>query len=155
MILSAAPTPPTSQGATRARRAIVPWLLLALIVVTVAGTGVAYVDTAKGATHFACISVSSSGNTVTVTTTGLLHLVNGQYYISCSEGSSLPTGNLKSSCLTISAQVEPATIGVGASTEYYYISSSSSSAIALNGAAALANGGEIIDMAGVSLSVSC
>ena len=130
-------------------------VVVALLAIAVVGTGVAVAETAGGATHYACISVTKSGGAVHVTTTGLLHYVSSQYYISCSEGSSLPTSDLTSSCLTISSHVVPATIGVGASTEYYYLSTSGGQAISLQGAAAIANGGEIVDMAGVTLSVNC
>jgi hypothetical protein len=92
---------------------------------------------------------------VKVTTTGLLHYANSQYYISCGEGSSLPTGYYTSSCLTISPQLVPTSLGVGGSTEYYYISTTPGHTIALQGTPPLSNGGEIINTAGVSLLASC
>lgn len=155
MILAATPTTSQPGGATRSRPALVPLLVIALLAIAVVGTGVAYVETSGGAKSYACLSISSSGNVVTVTTSGLLHYVGGQYYVSCGEGSSLPVTYFTSSCLTISPSLVPAKIGVGASTEYYYISATAGHTFNLVGAAPLANGGEIIAMAGISLTVSC
>ena len=155
MILAATPTTSQPAGATRSRPALVPLLVIALLAIAVVGTGIAYVETAGGAKSYACLSVSNSGNVVTVTTSGLLHYTGGQYYISCGEGSSLPITYFTSSCVTISPSLVPAKLGVGASTEYYYLSATAGHTINLVGAAPLASGGEIITMAGVSLTVSC
>jgi hypothetical protein len=129
-------------------------VVLVLIAIVVIGTGVAYVETASGPTSYACLSIAHQGNNEQVTTTGMLHYVKSQYYISCSEGSSLPTSQYTASCLTISPKTIPATIGLGASTEYYYLSANGN-AITLNGAPAPTNGTEIITPQGISLSVSC
>jgi len=155
MILTATPTTPQPGGAARSRPALVPLLVIALLAIAVVGTGVAYVETAGGAKSYACISVSNSANEVTVTTSGLLHYTGGQYFISCGEGSALPTSYFTSSCLSISPSTILAKIGAGASTEYYYLSAPAGHTINLVGATPMANGGEIIVMAGVSLTVSC
>ena len=67
MILTATPTTSQPGGAARSRPALVPLLVIALLAIAVVGTGVAYVETAGGAKSYACISVSNSGNQVTVT----------------------------------------------------------------------------------------
>ncbi len=129
-------------------------MVIVLLAIAVVGTGVAVIETSSGPTHYACLQISHQDSTVTVTTTGLLHYLDAAYYISCNEGSSLPTGTFTSSCLTISPQNIPATIGVGASTEYYHLSASGHT-ITLVGAPAPTNGTEIITPAGISLSISC
>ena len=129
-------------------------VILVLIAIVVIATGVGVADTTGGATSYACMDISHQGSGVTVTTSGLIHYLQSEYYISCNEGSNLPTNQYKASCLTISPENVPASIGVGASTEYYYISASGS-AIALVGAPAPTNGTEIITPAGVSLQTSC
>jgi len=155
MILNA--TPKTSQpgGAARDRPALIPLVVIALLAIAVVGTGIAYLDTARGATSYACMSISHQGSTVQITTSGLLHYIGSQYYISCGEGSSLPTSYFTSSCLTISPSLIPAKIGVGASTEYYYLGVTAGHTITLQGSAPLANGGEIITMSGVSIVAAC
>ena len=129
-------------------------MIVGLIVIVVIGTGAGIASSAGGPAGYACMSISKSGSGVDLTTTGLIHYLNNQYYISCSEGSSLPTGQYKASCLTISPKTVPAAIGSGASTEYYYISASGS-AINLVGAPAPTNGTEIITPASVSLQTPC
>jgi hypothetical protein len=156
LILTATPTTPSSpQGAKRAMPQVSPILIIVLLVIVAVVTGVGYVATSGGATSYACISIAHQGSSLSVTTTGLVHFLKQQYYISCTEGSSLPANAYKSSCLTISPLLVPAPIGTGASTDYYYLSSSSGHAITLVGAAALTNGTEIIPPAAISLSVSC
>jgi len=154
MILSATSTTSPPEGASSKRPAILPTAIIVLLIIVVIGTGVAVFETSSGATHYACLSVSHQDSTVTVTTSGLLHYLNSQYYVSCNEGSSLPITTLTSSCVTILPQNVPASIGVGASTEYYHISAPGHT-ISLQGAPALTNGTEIITPAGISLSVSC
>ena len=144
-----------TQGSPLTKMNAVPLVIIVLIALAVIGTGLGYYETSKGGTNFACMNVTHSGNQVQVTSGGLLHYVGSQYYISCGEGSSLPTSFFSSSCLTITPHVQPATIGVGASTEYYYLASTNGSPVTLQGTAPLANGGEVINMNGVSLSVSC
>jgi hypothetical protein len=109
---------------------------------------------AGGPASYACMSITKSGSGVDLKTSGLIHFLNNEYYISCNEGSSLPTSQYKASCLTISPQTIPASIGVGASTEYYYISANGA-AINLVGAPPPTNGTEIITPASVSLQTSC
>lgn len=154
MIRSATSTASPPEGPPKSRPAILPLVILLLIVIAAVGTAVAYVDTSTGATGYACMSISHQGSSETITTTGLLHYVNSQYYISCNEGSNLPTSKYTASCLTISPQTIPARIGVGASTEYYYISAGGN-AIRLSGAPAPTNGTEIITPSDIFLTVMC
>jgi hypothetical protein len=125
-----------------------------LIVVVVIVTGASYLSTANGPTSYACISIAHQGSSEQIKTTGLLHYAQSQYYISCSEGSSLPTSQYTASCLTISPKTIVASIGLGASTEYYYISANGN-AITLNGAPTPVNSTEYVDPGAISLSVAC
>jgi hypothetical protein len=155
MIRSATSTttsPPPA--AARKRPAILPTALIVLLVIAVIVTGVGVLETTGGASNYACLSVSHQDSTVKVTTTGLLHYLDSAYYISCNEGSNLPTSTFKSLCLTITPQTIPATIGVGASTEYYHLATGGDP-ITLVGAPAPTNGTEIITPSSVSLSISC
>jgi hypothetical protein len=157
LISTATPTttPSSPKGAKRVVPQVSPALIIVLLVIVAVATGVGYVATSGGATTYACIDIAHQGSSLTVTTTGLVHFLKQQYYISCTEGSNLPTNAYKSSCLIITPLLVTAPIGTGASTDYYYLSSSSGSAITLVGAAPLTNGTEIIPPAAISLSVSC
>jgi hypothetical protein len=154
MIRSATSTTSSPEAAAKSRPALLPFAVLVLIAIVVIATGVAYVQASSGPTSYACISIAHQGNNEKITTTGMLHYQQSQYYISCSEGSSLPASQYTASCLTISPQTVPAKIGLGASTEYYYISANGK-AITLNGAPTPTNATEIITPTAVSLSVSC
>lgn len=132
----------------------VQMVILALIVIVVIGAGVAAAQGTGGPTKYSCMTITRSGSTVTVTTSGLIHYVGAQYYITCNEGSSLPASGITSSCLTITPKTILAPIGVGASTEYYYLSSSGSS-LTIHGVPAPTNDTEWITPAGLSLSTSC
>jgi hypothetical protein len=154
MILTATPTTTPSQGGKRGTPSIALMVVIALLAIVVVGTGVGYFETAGGVTNYACMSVTHQGSDISVTTTGMVHLLKGQYYVTCTEGSNLPSTTYKSSCLTITPKVVVAGIGVGASTNYYYLSAAGQ-AITLACAAPLTNGTEIITPAGISLSVSC
>ena len=98
--------------------------------------------------------IAQNGSTLQVTTGGIIHYVKSQYYVTCTEGSSLPTSPLTTSCMTITPQVVVAQIGAGASTYYYYLSAPGHQ-IALQGAPSPTNGTEIITPSGVSINVSC
>jgi len=154
MIVTATNTAPTPKTT---KRGTPPWpalVVVALIVILVIGTGVAYLGASGGPTKYACMSISHQGGEVQITTTGLLHYLKQQYYITCTEGSSLPSNVYTSACLTITPQVVLAGIGVGASTNYYYLSAPAN-AIAVAGAPPLVNGSEIITPSAISLSVRC
>jgi len=153
MIRSATSTTPP-QGTWKAKPALAPIVILVLIAIVVIATGASYLSTAGGPTSYACISIAHQGSNEQIKTTGLLHYVQSQYYISCNEGSSLPTSQYTASCLTISPKTVAASIGLGASTQYYYISATGN-AITLNGAPAPANSTEYVDPAAISLSVAC
>lgn len=153
MIRSATSTT-SPQGTPKARPALVPIVILVLIAVVVIATGASYLSTANGATSYACISITHQGSNEQIKTTGLLHYAQSQYFISCSEGSSLPTSQYAASCLTISPKTVVPPIGLGASTEYYYLSANGN-AITLNGAPTPVNSTEYVDPGAISLSVAC
>lgn len=154
MIRSAAPTTSPAQAAAKTRPALLPIVILALIVIVAVATGVGYAETTGNTTSYACISITHQGSTEKITSTGLLHYVKSQYYVSCNEGSPLPSSQYKASCLTISPKTILAPIGVGATTEHYYISANGN-AITLDGAPTPVNDTEYVNPAAVSLSVSC
>ena len=129
-------------------------VLVVLLAIVVIGTGAGFVATSTGPTSYSCISLSHQGSNVLVKTTGLIHYFKSQYYITCTEGSSLPTSPLTYSCLTITPQSLLAPIGVGATTYYYYLSAPGHT-ITLQGAPAPTNGTEIINPWAVSLLSSC
>jgi hypothetical protein len=133
---------------------LLPLLLIALLVIAAAATGVGVLATSGGSKSFACMDVGQNGSNVQVTTSGLIHFLKGQYYVTCTEGSSLPTSPLTTSCLTISPQLVTAQIGAGAST-YYYNLNAPGHQVALQGAPNPTNGTEIVTPAGVSIVVSC
>jgi hypothetical protein len=154
MIRSETSTTPPPAAAARKMPPLLPVVIIALIVIVAIATGVGVVDTSGGPTSYACLDIAHQGSNELITTSGLLHYLKSEYYVSCSEGSNLPTNQYKASCLTISPQNVPAAIGSGASTEYYYISAAGNS-ITLNGAPPPINGTEIITPASISLSVTC
>ena len=131
-----------------------PTVIIVLIVIVAIGTAIGVAGTSGGPTKYACMQISNLGGNVKITTSGLIHYLKAQYYITCNEGSPLPTGQLKSACVTISPQTIPAQIGIGASTEYYYISGGSGG-ISLQGAPAPTNGTEIIQPTTAYLQTSC
>jgi len=153
MIRSATSTHPPA-GTPRKMAAFLPIVILALIVIVAIGTGAAYAYGASSGTSYACLTISHQGSSETIKTTGLLHWVGSQYYISCNEGSNLPTSGYKASCLTITPKTITAPIGVGAATEYYYISSNGSP-LSLSGAPAPTNATEFINPAAISLTAAC
>jgi hypothetical protein len=128
-------------------------LVIVLLVIAVIATGVGYLQTATGPTSYSCMNLSHQGNNVMIKTTGLIHYVKSQFYITCTEGSSLPTTVLTFSCLTITPQSVTAPIGVGATTYYYYLSAHG--AVTLQGAPAPADGAEITTPSAVSILVTC
>jgi len=136
-------------------RGIVPIVVIILIVIVAIATGVGVLETATGPTTYSCMTISHQGNQLTLKTSGLVHYVKAQYYVTCNEGSTLPTNTLTTSCLTITPQYVPSSIGVGVGTNYFYLSTTSGHAIALQGAPAPTNGTEITTPAAISLSVSC
>jgi hypothetical protein len=156
LTLTATPTttkPPTTK-AKRNLPEILPLLIVILLVIAVAATGIGYLESTSGGTSYGCMTISHQGNGVKVTTDGLIHYVNSGFYITCPEGANLPSSSYKTSCLTVSPKTITAPIGVGASTDYYYLSASGST-ISVAGSPNLSNGTEIITPAGVSLTVTC
>ncbi len=154
MLRSATTTTSTAQAGAGKKPALAPIVILILIAIVVVATGAGYLGTATGPTHYACISISKQGSDVTVTTSGMLHYLNAGYYVSCSEGSSLPKEQFRTSCLTITPKTVLAAIGLGASTEYHYFSAPGHS-ITLQGASAPVNATEFIEPSGLSLTVAC
>jgi hypothetical protein len=155
MIRTATPTTTTSAGAKRTGPTITLIIVIVLLAIVVIGTGVGFIETSQGATSYACMSISHNGNNVTVKTNGLIHFLDNQYYISCAEGANLPSSSYRTSCLTVTSKVIPASISVGASTRYYYLSGTPGHDINLVGTSASTNASEIITPAGVSITVSC
>ena len=147
-------TTPQPAATPRGRPPFTPMVLVVLLAIVVIGTGVGYVATSGGPTIYSCMSMSNQGTNVQLKTTGLVHYLKSQYYVTCTEGSPLPTSPLTFSCLTITPLTVIAPIGVGATTYYYYLSASGHT-IALQGAPAPTNGTEIITPAAVSLAVNC
>jgi hypothetical protein len=153
MTQSATSTTPAA-GTQRKRPALLPIVILVLIVIVAIGTGAAYASGASSGTSYACITITHQGSSETIKTTGLLHWAGSQYYISCNEGSNLPTSKYTASCLTISPKTIAASIGKGASTEYYYISSGGSQ-ISLSGAMTPTNATEFINPSAIFLTITC
>lgn len=153
-MIFAKPADSSAAAKSSKRPPFLPYIVLALIVIVVIGTGVGYAETAGGATSYACLSIAKQGGGVDITTSGLIHYLNSEYYISCNEGSKLPTSQYKEACVTIAPQTIPARIGVGAATEYYYVSAAGN-AINLVGAPPPTNGTEILNPVGVSLQTPC
>ena len=117
MILTATTTTSPPAKTAREMPAVLPMLLIVLIAILVIATGVGYLQTSGGATNYACMSISHQGSSVQVKTTGLVHFLKQQYYVTCDEGSNLPTSTFTSSCLTITSQAVPSSIGFGARNE--------------------------------------
>ena len=154
MIRSAAPTTP-SPGAKRGTPPISTIVIVGLLAIVVVATGVGYLGTSTGPINYACLSISHQGSNVDVKTTGLVHFLKSQYYVTCTEGSSLPTNTLNVGCLTITPQPLGTTIGSGYSATSYYYLSATGRTITLVGAPAPTNGTEIITPSRISLSISC
>ncbi len=153
MIRSASSTT-TSEPVSRSPVGLAALVVLVLIALVVIITGVGFAATAGGSTHYACMSISHQGSDEKITTSGLLHYLDSGYYVTCNEGSSLPTSSYKASCLTISPKTVPAAIGLGASTQYYYISSTGGS-ITLQGAPTPVNATEFTNPSGITITVAC
>jgi hypothetical protein len=147
-------TTPQPAAAPRAMPAFTPMVLVVLLALAVIGTGAGYVATSSGPTIYSCMSLSHQGTSVQLKTTGLVHYLKSQYYVTCTEGSPLPTSPLTYSCLTITPQSLVAPIGVGATTYYYYLSAPGHT-ITLQGAPTPTNGTEIITPAAISLLANC
>jgi hypothetical protein len=147
-------TTPQPAATRRGRPAFTPMVLVVLLAIAVIGTGAGYVVTSSGPTGYSCMSLSHQGTNVQLKTTGLVHYLKSQYYVTCTEGSPLPTSPLTLSCLTITPQSLVAPIGVGATTYYYYLSAPGHT-ITLQGAPAPTNGTEIITPAAISLLANC
>lgn len=154
MKLSATPSVSSAEGKARRTPLGASTIILVLIAVVVVATGVGVAGHLSGPASYACMSISHDGNQVKVTTSGMIHYVKAQYYISCNEGSPLPTGEYKASCLTVTSQTFTSSVGSGASTQYYYLSGGANG-ISIQGAPAPANGTEIINPANVSLTATC
>jgi hypothetical protein len=125
-----------------------------LLVIAAAATGIGVVATSAGPRNFACLTIAQNGNTLHVTTSGLIHYLKGQYYITCTEGSSLPTTPLTISCLTITPKLQLSSLGIGASTYYYYLSAPGHE-MTVQGAPNPVDGAEIVTPANASISATC
>lgn len=127
-------------------------VILAIVVVGLIALGVGAMASSGGSTSYACMRISQSGGTVSVTTSGLVHLQTGSYYISCNEGSSLPTASTSFSCLTITPKSTVSPYPGGQTTYVYYLAAPASSvSVQGNGA----NATEVLQPANVALSINC
>ncbi|MDA4134915.1 MAG: hypothetical protein OK441_05050 [Thaumarchaeota archaeon] len=99
-----------------------------------------------------CITATQSGNTLTVSSTGLIHHVASKYYISCSEGDTGSTSPASVSCLTVTPQYLASPYPSSAGAYLYYLSAQGGS-IALQGASA--NATVITQPTSATILVTC
>jgi hypothetical protein len=141
--------PSETKPAARPRTSLV--LVVALIIIAGLAFG-AVVHSSSGSVQYACMTINHQGNNVDVTTSGLIHVSGSDIYLSCSEGSPLPTSSTSVSCLTVNPQLETPPYPGAASTYYYHLTTSTGS-ITLQGAAA--NTTEVTPPSSVSILVTC
>jgi hypothetical protein len=143
------PNSPETKPAARSRTSLV----LAIVIIVVVGLAFgAVVHTSSGSVQYACMTIDHQGSNLDITTSGIIHFSGTEYYLSCVEGSPLPTSSTSVSCLTVSPQIETATYPGAASTYFYYLSAKTGT-ITLQGAAA--NATEIISPSSASILVTC
>jgi hypothetical protein len=144
-------TPDSSETKPAARSRTSLILVVAIIIILALAFG-AVVHTSSGSVQYACMTIDRQGNNVDITTSGLIHVSGTGYYLSCNEGSPLPTGSLSVSCLTVNPQQTAPPFPGAASTYYYYLTTKTGT-ISLQGAAA--NATEITQPTSASFLVSC
>lgn len=127
-------------------------LLVVIAALVLGGAGLSLASGSSGAVKIACLSVSQHGSTVELTTSGLIHVKSASYYISCNEGTTLPTSPTTVSCLTITPQSTVSPYPGGQTTYVYYLNAPANS-ISIQGAAA--NSTEIIQPTNATISVNC
>lgn len=80
-------------------------IIIIAVVVVVAAIGGASIVFKSSTSKYSCLSVSTQGGDVQVSTSGLIHIDGTQYYVTCAEGAADLTAPATYSCLTISPQV--------------------------------------------------
>ena len=103
-------------------------ILAVVLAVVIIGTAVGVAGTASRGFEYACLSATRSGSGVDVTTTGLIHHLGSQYFISCAEDASGATAGAASySCLTVTPRVSSSTYPDGSSASDYYLTAAGGS----------------------------
>ena len=150
--MSTPPTPDSTQTKKTGRSNV--QLIVVVAIIAVAALSGVVVLHHIGPVHYACLSISSQNGAVDVSTSGIIHYTGTQYYVSCNEGSDLPTSADSYSCLMVKPDLVTSPYPGAASTYYYYLSATAGK-ISLQGAAA--NSTEIITPATASASflVTC
>jgi hypothetical protein len=145
---------PLARPRARGSSKLLPLLLVLAVMVAVL-VGAAAGSTilgSPGVTTYACASIARDGSTLHVTTNGLIHRSGSQYYLTCSEGATLPSTSVTVSCLTIAPQTSSAPYPGGSTTQDYYLSSLGHT-ITLMGAPA--NATEVLQPTNAWLQVTC
>jgi len=144
-------TPNSSETKPAARSRTSLMLVIVIIVVVGLAFG-AVVHTSSGSVQYACMTIDHQGNNLDITTTGIIHVSGTGYFLSCSEGSPLPSSSTSVSCLTVNPEIETP-IYPGAANTYYYYLTTKTGTISLQGAAA--NATEIIPPTSAWVLVTC
>jgi len=109
--------------------------LIALVAIVVLVTGAGLASSSSSGFQDSCITATQTGNTLTVSTTGIIHHLGSKYYIGCSEGDSGSTSPSSVSCLTVTPQYAASPYPSSAGAYLYYLSAQGGT-IALQGAPA-------------------
>jgi hypothetical protein len=133
--MSTAPKETTQAKGNRTWQSYVPIaILVVLVAIGLAATAAGSIPGKSGTVQYGCITATTMGNTVDLSTTGLIHHVGAEYYITCAEGAAEPLSSVSVSCLTIS----PKTITSpypSAAPAFWYVLSATGGTIAIQGAA--------------------
>lgn len=127
-------------------------VIIVVAVLVIAGVAVAVKSESPGTVSYGCLSVSQHGNTLTLSTSGLIHIESSGYYISCAEGANLPTAATSVSCLSITPKQTTSPYPSGQTTYLYYLTAPKG-AITVEGASA--NSTEILQPTTATLSINC
>lgn len=142
---------PGSTAPSRTTSTTAIFVVLVVVIAALAG-GTIILQKTSGSQKYACVSVGHQGSDLSVTTTGLIHVNGTSYYVSCNEASTLPTGSLSDSCLTITAQIRTSSYPGAASTYYYELTTKTGSIMLEN---APVNATEVIQPTSAYFLVSC
>lgn len=96
-------------------------VLVVLLVVAALTLGIGLRSESSSA-RYGCMSISQSGSTVQLSTSGIIHVDGSQYYITCSEGDTNPTSPITVGCLSVTPKVTTFTYPAAQNTERYYLS---------------------------------
>jgi hypothetical protein len=110
---------PTSRSSSHSQMAILVLVLLLVVAALTVGVGL---NTVSSGTSYGCMTISQKGSTVQVVTSGILHESSSQYYISCAQGDTNPTGPTTVSCLSINPKIVTDTYPDAQSSVWYYLS---------------------------------